>query len=158
MIGRRPGSGLGGVALWAAFASLLGACSLPEPAPTGPLAKTSSSDCVVRRVVDGDTVKLGCAGGTVSARLVGFDTPEVTNPRCREEAALGHEATAYLEERLRTAKMVEVSPVRRWDKYGRALVRLKIDGRDASQIMVSQGLAVYYKGGRRINWCERLVA
>ena len=150
---RRSGTGFA-----ASIAVLLGACSLPEQTPVRPLAVISTSGCVIPRVVDGDTIKVSCAGQSVSARLVGFDTPEITKPRCAAEARLGQTASDFLEQTLRDSKVVEAVPVNRREKFGRTLIRLKIDGRDISQTMVSAGLAVYYKGGKRINWCERLAA
>ena len=42
------------------------------------------------------------------------------------------------------------------DRYGRRLVRLSLDGRDVGAVLISEGLAVPYRGGRRIDWCARL--
>ncbi|MCE8008899.1 thermonuclease family protein [Aestuariivita sp.] len=92
-------------------------------------------------------------GGSV--RLTGYDTPETFRPGCTAELHLGRSATVYLEQRLRTAQMIAVEMEGK-DRYDRLLVRMRLDGRDLAQIMISQGLAVPYDGGRRINWCDRL--
>jgi endonuclease YncB( thermonuclease family) len=110
----------------------------------------------VVRVIDGDTVDLSCPGrGTERARLTGFDTPEVFSPRCAEERALGDAATARLRDLVRDGAAFDISRSG-YDDYGRALVRLDIDGRDVASTLISEGLAVRYTGGRRIDWCARL--
>ena len=124
----------------------------------GATALTPSPSCRVARVVDGDTVYLNCLGlGQRKARLMGFDTPEVFSPRCREEKRLGDRATQFLRARIAEAKSTDFR-FRGQDRYGRDLVRMRIDGRDVAGLMVSNGLAVRYNGGRRIDWCQRLAS
>jgi endonuclease YncB( thermonuclease family) len=43
------------------------------------------------------------------------------------------------------------------DRYGRTLVALRLDGQEVSQRLISENLAVPYAGGRRINWCDRIL-
>ncbi|KGB81871.1 hypothetical protein JT55_11075 [Rhodovulum sp. NI22] len=101
---------------------------------------------------------MACPDGSGStARLVGFDTPETYRPECPAERRLGLQATAYLTRRLDSAAQVAVTSGGGRDKYGRMLLRLYVDGRDIGQDMMAQGLAVPYDGGKRINWCERLM-
>ena len=53
--------------------------------------------CAVSYVYDGDTVALDCgAEAEMTARLVGFDTPETKSPGCAEELAHGALATDRL--------------------------------------------------------------
>lgn len=121
-----------------------------------PEASRADGQCRVTRVVDGDTVDMVCADtGRERARLVGYDTPEVFSPGCREELQLGTLATGRLTRLLARAETVEIRRMG-FDSYDRRLVRLSIDGTDISQRMVAEGLAVRYNGGRRINWCQRL--
>ncbi len=110
--------------------------------------------CRVGYVYDGDTVEMLCGTEKRTARLMGFDTPETKGARCPEERALGKQAT----ERLRVlVSQGQVALFRHgYDKYGRDLVRLEIDGRDVAAQMVEEGLAVAYRGGRRIDWCARI--
>ena len=43
-----------------------------------------------------------------------------------------------------------------YDKYGRILAKMTVDGMDVADILVREGLAVRYTGGKRINWCAKL--
>lgn len=120
----------------------------PGPAP--------DPGCYVPRVIDGDTVDLSCPDrGTVRARLMGFDTPEISDPGCAAERRLGLQAKARLRALLAAASWVEAG-FHGTDRYGRALVVLRLDGRDVATTLISEGLAVPYAGGRRISWCARL--
>lgn len=58
-------------------------------------------DCVV----DGDTIDYG--GQRV--RMIDYDTPEISEPRCASEYALGHQAKLRLLEILNSGT-VEVRP------------------------------------------------
>lgn len=109
--------------------------------------------CAVTLVVDGDTVKLFCPGeGFVTARLLGFDTPEVFSPLCLSELARGVAATAWLNAALFSAGHIAEEGVRS-DRYGRRLASLRLDGRDVADRIVAAGLARRYDGGRREGWC-----
>ena len=134
-----------------ALCLLLSACIPAERTGTSP-----DPDCRVTRVVDGDTVDLTCrTGGTVRARLLGFDTPEITDPGCAAERRLGLQAKARLQALVAAAARLDTR-FEGTDRYGRALVQLRLDGRDVAATLIGEGLAVPYSGGRRISWCERL--
>lgn len=111
-----------------------------------------TADCRLGYVYDGDTVEMICGLEKLTARLVGFDTPEVKDPKCHAEAALGKRAT----ERLRA--LVKSGPVEMYrlghDKYGRELVTLTVAGRDVGEVLVAEGLAHAYHGGSRGGWCD----
>ena len=128
---------------------------------TGPPALTgrptlAGPTCAVARVIDGDTVDLICDGAAFRARLTGFDTPETYEPACAAEAALGRQATERLRQMVADADLVEAD-IGGTDRYGRRLVALRLDGRDVSRRLIAENLAVPYSGGRRINWCDRLL-
>ena len=123
-----------------------------------PMQAGGKSACAISKVVDGDTVKLRCPQGSVNARLVGFDTPETYRAGCNAEKRLGGQATRFLENHLAQATRIEIELIKARDKYGRVLLKLFVDGRDVRDTMISEGLAVRYSGGRRISWCERLLA
>ena len=111
--------------------------------------------CTVVKVVDGDTVDLQCTRSGGRVRLMGFDTPETFQARCTEEKSLGLAAKNYLHRRLTSARRI-VPEFHGSDKYNRLLARFIVDGKPLEQIMVAEGVAVYYDGGRRIDWCAKL--
>ncbi len=149
-------------ALWPmlALALLLAGCS-PVAQARGPLAlkgRVGASGIEVVRIVDGDTIWLRApqtGGKARSARLMDYDTPETFRPGCAQEKALGMLATARLGQILARAQRIDAGFHGR-DRYQRDLVRLWIDGRPLSDLMISEGLAVSYHGGKRINWCALL--
>jgi micrococcal nuclease len=109
--------------------------------------------CRILRVVDGDTVTLMCPEeGVESARLTGFDTPEKYSPKCVSEFFAAERASWALRTLIRKADRLKVTH-EGTDRYGRALVRLELDGLDVSQLMIRQGLARKYSGGLRGSWC-----
>lgn len=113
----------------------------------------SHEGCAVTLVVDGDTVKLFCPDqGFVTARLMGFDTPEIFSPSCLSELAQGLTATAWLNAALLRASHIAESP-EGTDRYGRRLTRLSLDGEDVTRPLVARGLAHPYAGGKREGWC-----
>lgn len=108
--------------------------------------------CRVGFVYDGDTVEMICAGQSLRARLQGFDTPETKDPKCPSEAAWGSRATARMRHLV---KQPGITLYRHGhDKYGRDLVVMHLNNRDAAEIMIGEGLAVPYEGGQRRSWCE----
>ena len=100
-------------------------------------------------VVDGDTIKLGAQ----SYRLMGFDTPETYRHRCASEKKLGDKATHHLKSLIAQAGDINLQDTGRFDKYQRGLARLLVDGRDVGDILIQQGLARPYEGGKRRGWC-----
>ena len=116
-----------------------------------------TASCQVTRVIDGDTVDLRCAGSSTAlrARLMGFDTPETYEPRCAAEANLGQRATRRLRNLVRQSVRTDVQ-FDGIDRYDRRLVRLRLDGRDVGDILIAEGVALPYGGGRRPDWCARL--
>ena len=118
--------------------------------------------CRVGFVYDGDTVELLCGTETQTARLVGFDTPETSPPRCPAEAALGLQAKLRLGDMVARAQGQGqgqggiLLDHRGYDRYGRRLVAMQINGREVGAVMIAEGLAVAYDGGTRTDWCARL--
>lgn len=100
-------------------------------------------------VVDGDTIKHD--GETY--RLLGYDTPETYRAKCDSEKRLGDLATHRLRELVQTHGSAEITRYSDRDRYGRLLVRLYIGGKDVGPILINQGLARYYDGGKRRGWC-----
>ena len=101
-------------------------------------------------VVDGDTIHY--AGEKI--RLLDVNAPEISNPACPSELALGLRAKERLVE-LMNAGPVELmraggSDV---DAYGRKLRIVTVDGRSVGDSLVAEGLARSWGDGRR-SWSD----
>jgi endonuclease YncB( thermonuclease family) len=118
------------------------------------LTVSASADLPSRTLtaVDGDTVR----AGTVTYRLLGYDTPETIFAKCPAERMLGLKAKERLQELISTSENVRLLVNwRRKDRYGRGLARLMINGRDIADIMVGEGYARRYDGRtKRKGWCS----
>jgi endonuclease YncB( thermonuclease family) len=115
------------------------------------VAETFSRCGLNRRtcVVDGDTIWLD--GQKV--RIADIDTPEVSQPSCAAEKALGERATDRLVFLLNEGPF-EVRPIgsRDEDQYGRKLRVIERAGRSLGDQLVAEGLARTWTG-RRQPWC-----
>lgn len=102
-------------------------------------------------VIDGDTVER--AG--VRYRLIGLDAPEISEAQCAKERVLGRAALQRLRELIASAHNVDLWPAGdARDAYGRQLAHLMVDGRDAGEILVGEGLAnPYHNRDARGGWC-----
>jgi endonuclease YncB( thermonuclease family) len=136
------------------FAAVLGGAASfarAETPFTGPYAAE------VLRVVDGDTFDARIEVWPsvlveIRVRLKGVDTPETLKARCRAERDLGERATAYARAQL-SGRPVSVRDLSR-DKYGRTLARAFVGEEELAALLIAQGLARAYDGGRRAGWCE----
>lgn len=98
------------------------------------------------RVIDGDTLAVGAK----HIRIVGLDAPELHVP-CEHDRA--NAAKVRLQELLHEpGHRVIIREARSLDKYGRVLARVLTDGKDVAQLLVGQGLAHPYDGGKRESW------
>ncbi|HEV2746959.1 MAG TPA: thermonuclease family protein [Allosphingosinicella sp.] len=128
----------GGVFLGLAYASV----------PAGAGAGVAVADPESVSVIDGDTFRYG--GEKI--RIADIDTPETHPPRCAYEAELGERATRRLEQLL-TQGPFELEPADRdEDRYGRKLRIVTRGGQSLGDVLVAEGLARPYAGGRR-PWC-----
>jgi micrococcal nuclease len=117
-----------------------------------PLSGDSGS-CRILNVIDGDTVTLMCPEeGIERARILGFDTPEKYSPKCMAEFIAAEKATWALRTLIQKADRLKLVHDGR-DQYGRALVRLELDGQDVAGRMIRGGHARTYGGGPRGSWC-----
>jgi endonuclease YncB( thermonuclease family) len=99
--------------------------------------------------VDGDTID----HGDDRYRLVGFDTPETYRPQCDAELALGLKAKARLTELIETAGQIKLVIQPDLDEHDRFLAVGRVEGRNVGTILISEGLARAYWGGKRQSWC-----
>lgn len=137
---------VGGLVLVPTLADLINAAMKPVVSDQG--------DCRIIRVVDGDTVSLICpVDGMVSARILGFDTPEKYAPRCVGEFVAAERASWALRTMIQKADRITLAHDGT-DQYGRVLVRMELDGVDVARSMIRAGHARQYSGGLRGTWCE----
>lgn len=101
-------------------------------------------DCVV----DGDTFWF--AGEKY--RVADIDTPETHPARCAGEAALGEAATGRLHGWLNDGAFSLDSAGRDTDRYGRKLRIVTRGGTSVGSVLVDEGLARPWEGGRD-PWC-----
>ena len=99
-------------------------------------------------VVDGDTIWL--EGQKI--RIADIDTPETHEARCAAEKSLGDRAATRLQQLLNGARITLQRIDRDEDRFGRKLRIVLADARNVGDILVGEGLARPYAGGRR-PWC-----
>ena len=116
--------------------------------------------CELVRVVDGDTILVDCKLGfdveirNMRLRFAGINTPE-SRTRNKAEKALGLAAKARLVEILESADSIEFESHGK-GKFGRVLATPYVvnnDKRtDVCQMLVREGHARLYDGGKREPW------
>jgi micrococcal nuclease len=109
--------------------------------------------CRMVQVVDGDTLRLWCRDtGLESARLTGFDAPELFSPQCFAETLAAHQAKWALRWVIWRADGLQMTREGQ-DRYDRVLMGLS-DARGAlATRMIAAGHARQYGGGQRGGWC-----
>jgi endonuclease YncB( thermonuclease family) len=99
------------------------------------IGETFEARCV--RVLDGDTIVIKHLGRQTNVRLLGIDCPEMRQP-------FGNDAKKLVAGML-VDRMVIIQGSRR-DVYGRLLaVVISFDGFNISQLLVADGLAMWYR-------------
>ncbi len=117
--------------------------------------------CASLVVIDGDTIKcdgqnMRLLGGGVPFKS-GVDAPEMGNrARCEFERDLALKAKARLKELLLAGvPRIEDSGARDTTPNRRPLVNIYLpDGREAGQVLMSEGLAREWRPKHRIDWCN----
>ena len=135
---------LSGPSTSAGAAAISASATDQETANFGLCHSGGGSNCVV----DGDTIWY--AGTKI--RIADIDTPETHEPRCPAEAELGAKATSRMHQLVNAGPFSLQSINRDEDRYGRKLRILTRGGQSLGDILVDEGLARYYAGGRR-SWC-----
>lgn len=131
------------------YAAVFAIACLDDTVAAQPAYERCGSGIRVNCIVDGDTLW----NDGVKIRIADIDTPEISQPRCAAEKALGERAT------VRLMELVNAGPfqMQAWqkhdeDRYGRKLRVLVRDGRSLGDVLVSEGLARTWTG-RRQPWC-----
>lgn len=99
-----------------------------------------SIQCIVERVVDGDTIVVNYKGRSERLRLIGVNTPETVHPT-KEEEPFGQEASDFTKSKLAREEITLEFDVELRDKYGRLLAYVWIDGKMFNETLVREGYA-----------------
>ena len=102
------------------------------------------------RVWDGDSIRLGLASDAEAVRIFNIDAPEIEG-QCAYESDLAQRSKNRLAALL-AGQRVEIQR-QGTDRYGRTLAAFSVNGVDAGDVLVSEGLARTWSG-RREPWCE----
>lgn len=122
-------------------------------------AKKTYGDTVVSEIVsvyDGDTFKINMQcwptiiGKNISIRIYGIDTPEIRGSEgVVKKLALDAKRVASFY--LLAADTVELRNMRR-GKYFRIIAEVYVDGENLGELLIKEGLAKPYYGGKRPIW------
>lgn len=121
-------------------------------------ASKTYGDVVVTKVVsvyDGDTFKVDIegwpdiVGKSMSIRIYGIDTPEIRGTKGRTRQ-LALSAKTFSANYLLSCR-VELRNMRR-GKYFRIIAEVYVDGENLSKLLIEEGLAKPYFGGKRPIW------
>ena len=112
----------------------------------------------VKRVIDGDTVKVEARlwpgiVAQINVRVRGVDTPEIRRAKCGEyERQRGRAARDFV--RGIIGKNVWLINVDKGKYAGRVVASVWLaDGRDLATLLIATGHGRPYRGGRRSKWC-----
>ena len=103
---------------------------------------------------DGDTCYVTYKGKNDKVRLLGLDTPEISNPKCEQEYALGIDARNFVNNLISEGLSIKFKTEYNRDFFGRILSYIIVDGVNVSKKMVSNGLGVIYDRSNKKDWCE----
>ena len=117
-----------------------------------------SSDIKIRKqndlyCYDGDTCYVTYKGKNDKVRLLGLDTPEISNPKCEQEYALGIDARNFVNNLISEGVSIKFKTEYNRDFFGRILSYIIVDGENVSKKMVSNGLGVIYDRSNKKDWC-----
>lgn len=111
------------------------------------------------RVYDGDTFYANLKNvhpllaDTIGIRISGIDTPELRGSSdCIKK--MGYIARDFVKNKLENAKKIELKNYKR-GKYFRIIADVYIDGENISNLLINNGYAKKYDGGKKPEWkCE----
>lgn len=112
----------------------------------------------VTSIYDADTFRVNIkgypaiVGERIPVRLLGIDAPEMRG-KCTKEKLLARKAKQFTVEVLRKAKIIELKNIKR-GKYFRILAYVFVDNKDLGKLLINEGHARIYDGGKRMGWCE----
>lgn len=92
-------------------------------------------NCLVTRVIDGDTYKVLYGGKIETVRLLNVDAPEIGQ---YFGVAAKDSVTAFMRNRMVEATLYET------DLFGRRLVNIHVDGIPLDSLLIAKGWAFFY--------------
>ena len=92
-------------------------------------------NCLVTKVIDGDTYKVLYGGKIETVRLLNVDAPEIGQ---YFGVAAKDNVTAFMRNRMVEATLYET------DLFGRRLVSIHVDGMSLDSLLIAKGWAFYY--------------
>lgn len=101
-----------------------------------PILNTGTQNCTVIRIHDGDTMRLNCAGESISVRMICIDAPETA------QKPWGMQSRDYL--RSQTDTEVELIAHEK-DRYGRTVGEVISKGKNLNLAQVQAGQAAVYR-------------
>ena len=111
-------------------------------------------------VIDGDTVRIlknkpDLSRLRISIRIQNIDAPEIKG-KCDAEKAKAQEAKLFIDGLINNPKNKITYKIMGWDKYGgRVLGNVFVNGKNLSELMIKEKLAVEYHGtGAKNDWCK----
>lgn len=154
----------------AALVVLVASCaSEPSPPDAGPASPDAGgggtaggtetmpgSPAEVIRVVDGDTILVGSGGSEVRVRLIGIDTPEAVTPEQPVEC-YGPEASGFTRSQLEGRTVNLEFDVERFDRFGRTLAYVWLDGVLFNEVLVARGFATVTTFPPNVKYVDRFV-
>lgn len=126
-----------------------------------PITSWGKENPQIKRVIDADTILISAPfipkplKQQIPLRLTGVDTPNIKRfANCDREAKLGEEAKRFVVDVIGKSKKQEIKFVG-MDKYNRILGQVYLDGKNLSDILLENGLAKPYTGGKKESWCHK---
>ena len=117
------------------FLFSLVACLETQPAH---MEYKASYQYTVTAVIDGDTITVTDGNASFRIRIAAMDAPE-------HQQKQGKAATQRLKSLVLNKKVTYHSVGTGLDRYGRSLGQIKVKDQDVSMILISEGLATYYR-------------
>lgn len=114
--------------------------SVPEASVAGQINEETDNLYLVTEIVDGDTFKVLINEKEHTVRLIGIDTPELSNFG-RPEMCYAKEATEKLSREILDKQVRLEKDVSETDRYGRLLRYVYVDDTFVNQRLVEEGFA-----------------
>lgn len=120
------------------------------------------TDANVVSVYDGDSLTMVFGtpftkkqAFTWKCRVDGLDTPEIKTRNLLEKKA-GYKVKAFVEMLVKVAKIKGNIKVecKDYDKFGRVLIDLYLNGTNLKYILIEKGYAMAYDGGTKEKWTD----